>query len=235
MAQIVPPPEEVKVSRFRAFVRRLKAIYFIVGLFLVLIALSVVVHSLGVLDVDVAVTHAVQTVRTPFLDAFANFLSFMGEIGVLIAASVLTALFFWYLKLPKSSAITLVSLLSYPLNVEMKGLVDRLRPASTLVKVISPAGGFSFPSGHAMIAGTVYGCIAYLLWTQIKSPARWLIPTVTGVFIFLIGLSRIYLGVHWFSDVMGGWIAATILVLILAQMHRTWVKPLIAPTATTTP
>jgi undecaprenyl-diphosphatase len=72
--------------------------------------------------------------------------------------------------------------------------------------VYEAARGFSFPSGHAMSAMTFYGLIVYLVWKNVENRAlRWLLTILLVLFIFLIGLSRVYLRVHYASDVMAGY------------------------------
>lgn len=211
------------VSRFTAYVRRIKAIYFIFFLIVALLFLAMLVHAYGVLEFDLAITNAMQANRIVGLDALAKAITILGDTGVYLVVACLAAYYFWRNNFPKAAVIQLASLIAYPINVAIKDAVERARPISDLVKIISPAGGFSFPSGHAMITMTVYGVLAYLLWTNLKVSRRWIIPTVAFGVIFLVGLSRIYLGVHWFSDVMGGWIAGLVLLLILAEIHKSLV------------
>ena len=222
MAVLAGSSQQVKVSRYQALVRQLKAGHFIAVLTVILLALAVLVHFFGVLEIDVAATRIIQSVRTPTLDRVAQVITMAGNAGTLVVAAIVAALYFLRIKLWRSSVIVLLSSVAYPLNVAIKDIVDRVRPTSQLVKIVSPAGGYSFPSGHAMVSMAVYGCIAYLLWTHVQTARRWLIPIVAAVLILLIGLSRIYLGVHWFSDVFGGWIAGLVVLLVLGEIHRRW-------------
>jgi undecaprenyl-diphosphatase len=92
------------------------------------------------------------------------------------------------------------------LNELLKQFFHRVRPdLHRLIEV----GGFSFPSGHAMNAFTVYGVVSFLLWRHI--PNRWgrvLLIFVSVGMILSIGISRIYLGVHYPSDIIGGYFAS---------------------------
>ena len=72
-----------------------------------------------------------------------------------------------------------------------------------------PVGGFSFPSGHAATSALVAGTLAWLLSRLVPwRPARVVIAAGFGVWALLVGLSRLYLGVHWVSDVLGSWLLA---------------------------
>lgn len=76
-------------------------------------------------------------------------------------------------------------------------------------------GGYSFPSGHAFGSLAVYGLLASLAYSRLEHPIGYVVSAAIGVGIFIIGLSRIYLGAHYPRDVLGGWIlSATALVLI---------------------
>ncbi len=72
-----------------------------------------------------------------------------------------------------------------------------------------PVGGFSFPSGHAATSALVAGTLAWLLGRLVPwRPARVAIAAGLGVWALLVALSRLYLGVHWVSDVLGSWLLA---------------------------
>lgn len=92
------------------------------------------------------------------------------------------------------------------LNLILKYLIGRPRPEFPLAYLHDT--GFSFPSGHAMISIAFYGALAYLLLSTLKS-WRYKILTVFGMvsIAILIGFSRLYLGVHFLSDILGGWAA----------------------------
>lgn len=100
------------------------------------------------------------------------------------------------------------------LNLLLKSIFHRARPN---IHRIVEASGYSFPSGHSMSAFTLYGVTIYFLWKHARH--AWLRVTfvlVGAVLILMIGISRIYLGVHYPSDVAGGyvmgaaWLAASI-------------------------
>ncbi|MEO6155271.1 MAG: phosphatase PAP2 family protein [Thermomonas sp.] len=91
------------------------------------------------------------------------------------------------------------------LNLGTKQLFARARP--TLWESIAPESSFSFPSGHAMGSMTLACVLVLLAW---HTRWRWPVLAVTSVFVALVGLSRIYLGVHYPSDILAGWAAALV-------------------------
>lgn len=102
--------------------------------------------------------------------------------GVWLIGTMLTA----------SAAFTLVKL-----------LVDRPRPPESVWLV--EVGNASLPSGHATMSAAVVGALVVLAWPHLHGVWTWLVPTGALLWIGGVGATRIYLGVHWFSDVVAGW------------------------------
>lgn len=152
------------------------------------------------------------SLRSPGLTDIVVFITNIGDIyGYLVLTTIAVVVFFWNYKSLKFSlqliGIQLISILS---NIALKRVIDRARPSEEHLVVIK---SLSYPSGHAMSAIAFYGFLIYLLF-QVKMPKA-LRLVLIGVFIFMIlaiGLSRIYLGVHYPSDVVGGFIAGLIWV-----------------------
>jgi undecaprenyl-diphosphatase len=99
--------------------------------------------------------------------------------------------------------------------------VQRPRPPET-ARLVS-AGGWSFPSGHAGQGAAMYMAIGVLAWISVRSV--WLRRTLAGAFGVVgiaIGLSRVYLGVHWLSDVVAGWLLGLAWFLAVLAVVTTW-------------
>ncbi len=99
----------------------------------------------------------------------------------------------------------------------LKILFHRARPDGGL----AVENTFSFPSGHALIAAAFYSFLIYYFWQTSKSNAQKYFYLISGlILILLIGLSRLYLGVHYFSDVIGGYILGAIWLAIGIYIHQ---------------
>jgi membrane-associated phospholipid phosphatase len=107
--------------------------------------------------------------------------------------------------------------LSYLANPLLKRIFQRARPQ--LWEVLYQPSSFSFPSGHAMSAMMVYGVAAFLL-AQLYPQQRRTCWLIAAVLIFLVGFSRVYLGVHWPSDVVAGWAFGFTFVYAIARWYK---------------
>jgi undecaprenyl-diphosphatase len=95
------------------------------------------------------------------------------------------------------------------------------RPRPELVPHLAKVSNASFPSGHAMISAAIYFTVAAMLAeTQSRTAVRAYLMALAGVLVVLIGVSRIYLGVHWPSDVMAGWCLGSVWALVAFAANR---------------
>ncbi|HTI06463.1 MAG TPA: phosphatase PAP2 family protein [Gemmatimonadales bacterium] len=185
-----------------------------------------VLHHDPITLFDVATLDWIRAHTTPTGHAFARAVSAVGSPRVMVSLGVIGAVVLairrewlfiegWVIALLGGEA----------LNVFLKRLIQRPRPMHS---VISSAQSWSFPSGHAMESLIGYGMLAYVVFVLVAWPRRRRvgIALAATVLILLIGSSRIYLGVHYVSDVLGGyaagliWLAACISGLEVARRWR---------------
>lgn len=100
------------------------------------------------------------------------------------------------------------------LNIILKNIFQRNRP--TLEQLVFE-DSFSFPSGHSMIIATIYVMLMYLTYKYIKNKnVRIALYVICSLIIFLVGISRIYLRVHYFTDVLAGWTLGVVISLTIS-------------------
>jgi undecaprenyl-diphosphatase len=158
-------------------------------------------------SVDEAVLQWLAALRSPTLDSIMYDITTLGDGIVLIMIVLIASVFLWLTKHHWSVYILMVGMVGGKiLNTVLKAAFDRTRPSVVewFYEVTSP----SFPSGHAMGAFITYGTVAYLVGRLSPTPllrnVTWLIAALT---ISAIGVSRMYLGVHYPSDVIAGFMA----------------------------
>ncbi len=168
------------------------------------------VHIHPILAIDVTITREFQENQSPWLSTMMIAVSYPGntlplQIGLIALAAALFALVRLYLE---AVTVIVVSSVSAILNFSIKLLVDRPRPNSHLIDVIQHANGLSFPSGHVMSYVAFWGLLFSLMIILFKGNHWWRIALliISGLFVVLVGPSRIYLGDHWASDVLGAYI-----------------------------
>ncbi|RNB89592.1 phosphatase PAP2 family protein [Brevibacillus fluminis] len=154
---------------------------------------------------DSAISAFVQGFEFPAITTVMKFLSFIGSPipMVILSAIVLLLLYRHYPKRAEVYLFVSVMFLTILSNWLLKNAFKRARP--DLHQLVHETG-YSFPSGHSMTAFSFYGILAFLLWHQSDLPSvRLAIILVSTIMIAGIGISRIYLGVHYPSDVVGSY------------------------------
>jgi undecaprenyl-diphosphatase len=169
---------------------------------------------------DTAVRSRVHGFSSPALTKMMFAFSFMGDRGLIILL-VLSVLLFFHERWKRGLVwLSLTMIGALVLNVTLKMAFARTRPTAFFGSL---PHSYSFPSGHSLLSFCFYGVLAGLIMARIRS--RWLRVVIwcgAALMICLIGISRIYLGVHYPSDVVAGYVAGAIWVstMILADRIR---------------
>ncbi|HEY9086720.1 MAG TPA: phosphatase PAP2 family protein [Anaerolineaceae bacterium] len=171
-------------------------------------ALAVLASGAAYFPIDLTITQALQGLRSPVFHALMVAVSWLGYMPQAAFTLLLPAAVAWWLGYRWEAKMIVLSTAAVVLvNVIVKTLVNRPRPASTLVEVYTTLSTHSFPSGHVMFAVGLFGFLLFLAFTLMRP--SWLRVTLIVLFAMLIaltGLSRIYLGEHWASDVLGAYL-----------------------------
>lgn len=181
---------------------------------------AILVRSNSIGWLDDSIISAIQGMESPRLTTVMKVFTTIGS-GTIVAILALASMAFFYFVLGHRRELFLffgVLLGNQLLNSLAKSIFQRERP--TLHRLIEETG-YSFPSGHSMGAFSFYGILVYLLWRHLPSFWGRVILIAVGVLMILaIGISRIYLGVHYPSDVAGGYLAAGTWLAIAIGMFQ---------------
>jgi membrane-associated phospholipid phosphatase len=171
-------------------------------------------HGDPIVQVDRQVAVWFHQHASPTVTQVARTISFFGSVGWLTAVSIGLALFLvsrrdWL----NASLVALVMLGGSTLNLVLKHFFHRERPV--LENPLVTLSSYGFPSGHTMGATLLYGLLALLAWKNVRSrAARFACVSGACLWLLLIGLTRIYLGAHYLTDVLGA-LAAGLLWLVV--------------------
>ncbi len=154
---------------------------------------------------DFAVIDALKPYVNDTLNSIMLAITFLGTHEFLIPANLVLIVYFLFIRKHKwySIKVPVVALGGVLLMFFLKFLFNRPRP---LIPLLEEAKGLSFPSGHALMSVSFYGLLMYLIWHNIKRPPwlRYVLIVFLMFLILLIGFSRVYLVVHYASDVIAG-------------------------------
>ena len=208
-----PPPED-RVKR-----------WLFAGVMLVLaaLALTFVAAGEGTVPGDIAVARAIQQPPSPSLDTAARVVSDIGDtMPMVLLAAVGVALLVYRGRRDLALMLALAAGMR-ALGPVLKTLINSPRPTLEAVVIVAEAGGFGFPSGHALGAALFWGAIAVIIPQVVENRllARVLQVVAVGAMV-LIAWSRVRLGVHWPSDVAGGVLYGLGIICLLQAAFLSW-------------
>ena len=196
----------------------------------VLFALAALAYLAGSNDRfpgDLSVSTWVQSFQTGWLDFAIKTISLAGVPYIAGPLALLATLAF-FLAGRREAGVLIVTtvIVGYGVRTVMKLIVVRPRPPDSLVQIIEEADGFSFPSGHVMFYVVLLGALNVALsGAAMSNRTRRSIRVASAVAVLLIGLSRIYLGAHWLSDVLAGYLFGAAVVAAASLAWRRWGDP----------
>lgn len=173
---------------------------------------------------DLRLTLAIQSLNAGWVKPLMVGVSLLGSGWIALAVAGAAGLALIAFRLKTEGLVCLVGLgLGRLVTSLLKLLSGRPRPVDSLVQVI---GGFheqSFPSGHAVFFVELFGFLFFLTYVLAKpGVARTAGLAILAMLIVLVGVSRIYLGAHWPSDVIGGYIAGGLWLMLMIEVYRHW-------------
>ncbi len=183
-----------------------------------------VLHYEAFSALDPILGNKIMTDTSQIGDQIFAVITFYGNALVIIGGTIMVGL--WLLKRKRRDQLIFLDTVvggAALQNIFLKQLFARPRPDYPQAYMTAP--GFSFPSGHAMISIAFYGAIAYLACSYLKQFRAKLLVSMSALVISgLIGFSRLYLGVHYISDVLAGWAAGMtwLAVCIFVDQLHLW-------------
>jgi len=207
--------------------RRRTAIFqgYLVAAIILFALLAVLAHTVAYFTFDVTITREVQEFNAGWFDGLMRTLSWIGFAPQVNVISFLILLFLYASGLRWETVVAFASVVGISvLGLGIKLLVDRPRPSADLVRVISQLSDFSFPSGHVLYFSAFFGFLLFLAYTLLNpSWVRTLLLVIFGGMVALIGLSRIYAGQHWASDVLAAYLLGSVWLAMSVYVYR-WGK-----------
>ncbi|MBL7701986.1 MAG: phosphatase PAP2 family protein [Ferruginibacter sp.] len=211
-------------------------IAFVISLSVLIVVIREIFYNKD-FSVDEQVFEYMQHHVTDTNTAIMQGASFMGSRLVLVPAWLLLVVVFYFIEKNKWYVIKVItiSLSTLLLMLGLKYFFNRPRPLIPLLKQVP---GLSFPSGHAFMSFVFYGMLVYIVYIEVKS--KWVkafLFFLLTVITFSIGLSRVYLRVHYASDVIAGFcfgLLSLIILLWLLRRIEKYNEKVIAPSVNTT-
>ncbi len=174
------------------------------------------VTKMDVVGYEFIANNFIRVSLTPIVKIFTNF----GSALFLLPVTILLCLILKNRKIRFSILFNLIFITI--INQVLKFIVQRPRP--TDFKLIDESG-YSFPSGHAMISVAFYGYLIFLIYKYIKNKIiKFLLISLLVILIIIIGVSRIYLGVHYTSDVLAGFLISLSYLIMYISISNKWIE-----------
>jgi undecaprenyl-diphosphatase len=180
------------------------------------------VHTTRIQEVDNQVRGAVHAWASPTRTWLMLGVTQLGSTPIVTALAVVAVIVFLKLKWKRAAILLAIDLgVAVVLDIFLKDVFQRPRPQPFFG--IPPPHTYSFPSGHALFAICFYGMVAALVTARLKNPLSVVLVWIFAALLVLaIGFSRVFLGVHYLTDVLGGWAIALAWVSVLLILRENW-------------
>lgn len=184
-------------------------------LFLIFIIFVIFIKMDRIFLIDRIFYKKIISIRTDMITEFFKIITKLGTTKICFIIGIILVIIFRkkiYLWLPITTVIIKI------MNMFIKLLINRPRP--NVMRLVYEKET-SFPSGHAMLSITLYGLLIYFIYSKIsKNSVKWILITGLSSIILLIGISRIYLGVHYATDIIGGYLLGMIYLVIITNYMK---------------
>jgi membrane-associated phospholipid phosphatase len=188
-----------------------------IGFILLTISIFIFPHSF----IDLEFSQEVQEFQNPLLDSMMKLVSWFGNSPGSTITVLGGALIFFIFKYRKEALFVLLTAATALVSTLVKVLVNRPRPAEPVVRIVQKASQQSFPSGHVMFYIVYFGFLTVLMYhlKTIPKVVRITVAALSVLLTFTVPYSRIYLGDHWFTDVLGGFLLGMLCLYTLCFFY----------------
>jgi len=185
--------------------------------------LSYAASRFQVLPFDQKSYEELQEEASPLFDILMKGVSYLGELSIATTLTVIAMLTFAARRQWLEAIFIMATASSALLAFVLKELVHRTRPfplGQNVTGIIQSINQYSYPSGHVLFFVVFFGFFAYLAWIHFAGRVRVIIIAICGALIVLIGPSRVFLGAHWASDVLGSYVIGAIWLFVLILAYQ---------------
>lgn len=166
---------------------------------------------------DNSIYNLISKIINEPLTIILKIITTFGAAYIIIPICIISVIYFWKKKEATYILVNLITI--FFSNQLLKRIVERPRPEG--FRIVDELG-FSFPSGHSMVSMAFYGFFIYLIYKKVKNKyIKWISISLITILILLIGISRIYLGVHYASDVIAGFLLSIAYLGLFTHIIKT--------------
>lgn len=180
------------------------------------------VKSVLYFPLDLQISKVIQSIN---FDGFSEIMTFISSLGwsvpMYITIGLVAIVLFILNKRIASIFIFIISFVDMALFQTFSKIISRPRPNESLIHVDFHISAGGFPSGHVLLYTLIFGFLIYLSYVSIKS--IWIKTTIISIFllfVFLVGVARIYSGQHWPSDVLGAYLLSIITIIPIIKLYK---------------
>ncbi|WP_457268314.1 phosphatase PAP2 family protein [Pedobacter sp. UYEF25] len=183
--------------------------------------MSIFIAHHPIFQADIAISNYLQQYHSNLLDNAMLAVSFFGELPYSLISVILAAIIFYLADFKREGYYTVSILSSGLVILVVKNLVNRPRPTALYVRLVGINRFQSFPSGHVLSYTLFFGFLLILMFTLkgIQPTIRKVLIAISIFYVVSIPFSRIYLGAHWFTDVLGGFLLGLTLLFPLCYLY----------------
>lgn len=187
------------------------------------IVLSYAASKFTVLPFDLKSYHELQEEASPMFSTLMHMVSYLGETTVAVALTIIAMAIFALRRQWIEAIFILATTSSVLITFTLKDIVHRTRPfpvAENVTGLVQRINQYSYPSGHVLFFVVFFGFFAYLALIHFTGRLRAIVIIICALLIVLIGPSRVFLGAHWASDVLGSYIIGALWLFVLIFAYQ---------------